>query len=318
MTITSRRQFVQKTTLALVATGLSLPSFGLSNPLAKRKFKMSINPGALGLALNQKGLLEAASKYGFEAIVAFPEELATMTNAEIQALKKEMEAKHIGWGSSSLPMDFRKEEAKFREGLTKLPSFAAALAKVGASRMNTWIMPTHDTLTYRENFEQHAERLREIGQILGHYHIDLGLEYVGPKTLMARDRYAFIRSMKEVKELIASINLPNVKIQLDSFHWFCAGETVADILSLSKTDIVTVDLNDARAGISADEQIDNKRELPLGGGVIDLKAFLDALVQIGYDGPVRAEPFNQPLRDMPDDQALKATYEAMRKAFDLI
>jgi sugar phosphate isomerase/epimerase len=67
-----------------------------------------------------------------------------------------------------------------------------------------------------------------------------------------------------------------------------------------------------------EEQIDSVRELPMATGVIDLKAFLGALVEIGYDGPVRAEPFNKALREMPDDEALAATAAAMRKAFALV
>ncbi len=78
------------------------------------------------------------------------------------------------------------------------------------------------------------------------------------------------------------------------------------------------DLNDAPAGIAVDEQMDNSRELPAATGVIDLKGFLGALVKIGYDGPVRAEPFNQPLNRMDDLDALKATAAAMRKAFAMV
>ena len=184
--------------------------------------------------------------------------------------------------------------------------------------MNTWIMPTHDELTYLENFKQHASRLREVAKILDYYSIRLGLEYVGPKTLMARDRHPFISSLRETRELIFEIGAPNVAIQLDSFHWFCAGETVADLLTLSKEEIIVVDLNDAQAGRTADQQIDNERELPGDSGVIDLKAFLGALVTIGYDGPVRAEPFNTKLNSMDNEAALQATYAAMKKSFDLV
>jgi sugar phosphate isomerase/epimerase len=49
--------------------------------------------------------------------------------------------------------------------------------------------------------------------------------------------------------------------------------------------------------------------------VIDVKTFLNALVKIGYDGPVRAEPFNAALRAMPREAAVAATATAMRKAF---
>ena len=105
---------------------------------------------------------------------------------------------------------------------------------------------------------------------------------------------------------------------MDCFHWFCAGEKKEDLLRLNNSQIVTCDLNDARAGLSADEQIDQTRELPMATGLVDLKSFLDALVEIGYDGPIRAEPFNQKLRDMDNEEALATTYKAMNNAFNLV
>lgn len=135
---------------------------------------------------------------------------------------------------------------------------------------------------------------------------------------MARDKYSFVHTLAECKELIAETGQSNVGVQLDSFHWFCAGETKADLLSLSNKDVVTVDLNDAKAGVTAAEQLDGMRELPMAAGVIDLKSFMEALVEIGYDGPCRAEPFNQVLNDMEDNAAMKATAEAMKKAAALV
>jgi sugar phosphate isomerase/epimerase len=52
--------------------------------------------------------------------------------------------------------------------------------------------------------------------------------------------------------------------------------------------------------------------------VIPIKQFLDALVQIGYDGPVQAEPFNAALRAMPVDQASASASTALKKAFSLM
>ena len=60
------------------------------------------------------------------------------------------------------------------------------------------------------------------------------------------------------------------------------------------------------------------RELPASTGVIDLKTFLRALVDIGYDGPVRPEPFNRTLNGMSDALAVAAAAEAMREAFALV
>jgi sugar phosphate isomerase/epimerase len=63
---------------------------------------------------------------------------------------------------------------------------------------------------------------------------------------------------------------------------------------------------------------DNRRELPCATGIIDVGAFLNALNQIGYDGPVRAEPFNQAVNRMTKDEACAAAAAALEKAFALI
>jgi len=297
-----------------------VPFTGLNSmPLKKdRKFKMGINPGAIGVKLDQNQLLDKAVEYGFESIVAYSGTLAEWSDGQIEEFVGKMKAKNISWGASGLPMDFRKDKATQTKGLNELPKHAEALQKAGVTRMSTWIMPTHTDLTYIENFKQHSRRLKEVARILGVYDIKLGLEYVGPKTLMARDKYSFVHTLAECKELYKSTGEPNVGVQLDSFHWFCAGETKADLLSLSNEEIITVDLNDAQAGLAADEQLDGKRELPMATGVIDMQTFMSSLVEIGYDGPTRAEPFNQELRDMEDELALKATADAMKKAFKLV
>ena len=259
-----------------------------------------------------------AVKQGYEAIIAMPGQLAEYAEDELEMLMGEMKANTISWGSSGLPVDFRKDEDTFKQGIDVLKVHAKGLERAGATRMNTWIMPSHNVLTYRENFERHARRLGECADILADHGVSLGLEYVGPKTLMNRSRYPFMRTMAETRELIEHMGRSNVGLVLDSFHWYCAEDSYEDILALSKKDIITVDLNDARSDLSRDDQIDGTRELPLAAGVIDLKKFLSALVEVGYDGPVRAEPFNKRLNEMNDQEALQRTYQAMRSAFELV
>lgn len=314
----NRRNFIKHTAAASALSFVPLSVLKSMPSAKKRNFKMGLNPGAIGVKLDQVQLLEKASEYGFESIVAYSGTLAGWSDTQIDEFVSQMKSKNVSWGASGLPIDFRKDKATFKKGLDELPKHAQALNKAGVSRMSTWIMPTHSDFTYIENFKQHSKRLKEIGKILGHYDIRFGLEYVGPKTLMARDKYSFVHTLAECKELYKSTGEPNIGVQLDSFHWFCAGETKADLLSLSNEEIITVDLNDARSGLTADEQLDGKRELPMATGVVDMKTFMNALVEIGYDGPTRAEPFNQALRDMEESAALKATADAMKKAFKLL
>jgi sugar phosphate isomerase/epimerase len=146
----------------------------------------------------------------------------------------------------------------------------------------------------------------------------LGLEYAGPKTSCSATRYPFIHSMAEMRQLIAAIDQPDVGLLLDSWHWYTAHETEADLLSLKGADVVACDLNDAPAGIPIDEQKDNARDLPCATEVIDLKAFLGALVKIGHDRPVRAEPFKADLRRPPRQEAVDRTANAMKRAIELL
>ena len=307
----NRRTFVKSTAAATAA--LHIPFAGHSMAFAKkRKFKLGLSPGNLGVSLDQKGTLEAAIKYGYEAIIASPGELQKWSDEEMTAFKKKMKKHKISWGSAGLPVQFRQDEDTFKEGLSKLADAAKALQRAGASRMNTWIMPTHPDLSYAANMKQHASRLGECGKILADYGVSLGLEYVGPKTLMARDRYPFIHTLGECMDLITATGQDNVGIQLDAFHWYCGEDTEEDLLSLDPNRIVTVDLNDARSDLSRDEQIDGTRELVGTTGVVEISTFLNALVEIGYAGPVRSEPFNQPLRDMDDDKALALDIKCLK------
>jgi sugar phosphate isomerase/epimerase len=101
---------------------------------------------------------------------------------------------------------------------------------------------------------------------------------------------------------------------LGTWHWWTAGETEADLLSLKAADVVSVDINDAPAGIPVDQQQDSQRELPCATGVIPAAVFLNSLQRLGCDGPVRVEPFNKKLNTPPPDEACAAVIASLRKA----
>jgi sugar phosphate isomerase/epimerase len=282
---------------------------------------MDLVCGNIGVSATQPEAIDLAARHGFESVEVNPAYLGSLSDEQLAALKASMKAKGLGFGAAGLPVEFRQDEARFQQGLKSLPAFAAGLERAGVGRAGTWLMPCHDKLPYIGNFRQHAARLRAVAKVLQDHGVRLGLEYVGPKTSWASRRYPFIHTMAEMKELIAEMNAGNVGFVLDSWHWWHAGDSAADVLSLKAADVVAVDLNDAPAGIPKEQQVDNRRELPCATGVLDVGAFLNALNQIGYDGPVRAEPFNQALNKMAKEdkeQACAATAQAVKKAFALI
>jgi sugar phosphate isomerase/epimerase len=299
--------------LPLMAAGV-----GAAWAQPKTKMKIYLSCGAIGVKASMSQALDYAAQYGFEAIEADASWLTSASDSDVARFLDRMKEKHIVWAQAGLPVEFRKSEADFQAGIKTLPATAKALKRAGVERVGTWILPMHPELTYLENFKQHARRLREAASILGDQGCRLGMEYVGPKTLWASSRYTFIHTMREMKELIAEMGTGNAGIVLDSWHWYTAGESVADLKTLTNHDVISVDTNDAPVGIPVDQQVDGKRELTCATGVIDIAGFLNALNSIGCDAPVRCEPFNAPLRAMAPDQALQATSAAMKKAFALI
>ena len=315
----SRREFVSRATLA-GAAAFSLPRllFAAEASAPRQRMKLALTPGSIGVRADQREALALAERYGFDAVEPNAEFLAGLSDGELSALLGDMQAKHIVFAAAGLPVDFRGDDARFRTGLDALPRLAAGLKRAGVDRVGTWLSPAHNELTYQENLRQHARRLREVAGVLKDHGQRLGLEYVGTPSLRQNRPHPFVHSLRGLQELRAEIGIDNVGCVLDSWHWWTAGETDRDLLTLQAADVVSVDLNDAPAGIPLEQQQDGKRELPCATGVIPVGAFLNALNRIGYDGPVRAEPFNKAVNDLDNDAACAAVIAAMRKAMALV
>jgi sugar phosphate isomerase/epimerase len=316
MSIPSRRDFIRNT--ASLAAAAVLSSRMTSLMAAERKLKLCLSPGAIGVSASQSEAIDLAVRYGFEAVDPNAGFLASLSEGQLQELLAGMKSKGISWGAAGLPVDFRQDEAKFDEGMAALVKVAPVLQEAGVTRVTTWVMPCSRQLTYRQNFEIHVVRLRAAAKVLADHGQRLGLEYVGTQTLRDSQKYPFIHTMAETRELIGEIGTGNVGVVLDSWHWWTAGDSQADILALKNEDIVLIDLDDAPAGIPKEQQIDSQRELPAATGVIDIGQFLGAVLMVGYDGPMRAEPFNKALNDMDNDAACAATIAALKNALDRV
>ncbi len=285
----------------------------------RRKFTMQLNGGLIGVKADQVQLIDLAYKYGFETVAASPHYLAKLSDLELARLSEDMKRKKISFGVGNIAFQFREKEDVYRKSLTELPALAAALQRAGVTRAMTWIRSFHNELNYLQNFRQHAVRLRETAIILNDHGIRFGLEYLGPKALWTSAKYPFIHTLAELQELIAAIGQPNVGIHLDTAHWFAAGESLDTIRALTSKQVVGCDIGDALPGY---EPIENQpafqRELPAATGIIDIKGFLEALIEIGYDGFVQTEPFNEVLNQLDDEEAVSKTAAAMKKAFAFV
>jgi sugar phosphate isomerase/epimerase len=314
----SRRMFCRSAIAEAAAIYFSRRQAQASEIKNKVKFYKNLGHGHIGVSANQQQALDYAVKYGFDSITPSLGEFENKSTAQIRDWVETMKAKGIRYGTSGLPVQFQRGREQFQNGLARLPKQANLLKLLGAERMATWITPGHNELTYLKNFEQHRDRLREVAKVLKDSNIRLGLEFVGPRTSRARYRFPFICTQLDMMELVKAIDTGNVGLLLDSWHWYTSHGTVRELLQLSNKDVIHIHVNDAPAGVPTDQQVDNRRRLPVTTGVIDLKGFINALVKIGYDGPVECEPFDQELSRAEDNTALQKTIESLDRLWDLI
>lgn len=311
----TRREFLGTAAAAGITAATPIPIWATQTAEATRRMRIALTPGSIGVSVKtQAELNELAHRHEYEAVEPRGEELTSMSVEQLQATLADLKAKNLVWAAAGLPVDFRGADEVFRKGMAGLPRIAGGLQRAGVTRIGTWLSSNSDTLTYRAHFQQTTARLREIGNVLKDHGIRLGLEYIGTERSFVGRRYAFVRTLAETRELIAEAGTGNLGLVLDTWHWWTAGDTADDIRTLSNEEVVSVDLNDAPSGIEKRDQRDNQRELPMATGEIDVAAFLAALQAIGYDGPVRPEPFNQAVNAMENDEACAVASAALHKA----
>ncbi len=313
-----RRHFLSRTLVTAATFAVLTPGFrGFAAP-ASRRFTMDLSPGAIGVGGDLLAHIRLAKAHGFESVQPDAGFLGRQDKDGIARVREAHAKAGLKWGSAGLDIEFRQTDEVFRKGLGAVPKIATALQSAGVTRCGTWLMPGHNELEYAANLEQHAKRLREVAAVVHDHGLRFGLEYVGTPSLGQRFKHSFVHNLAQARELIAAINHPATGVVLDSWHWFMAGDTSEALHKLTGSDIVGVDLNDAPAGVALADQQDGRRELPASTGVIPVKVFLQALVDIGYDGPIRVEPFNKPLNDLDDEAACAQTIAALKKAVAMV
>jgi len=176
-------------------------------------------------------------------------------------------------------------------------------------------MPRSDKHDFYHHFNLIFPRLKRAVDLLGLYGMMFGMEFIGPNTLRAGQKFDFVHTMDGMRMFAAALGVDakNTGILLDLWHWWTAHGTVTELEHLNAEEVVYVHLNDAPKGREIDEQIDQEREMVGATGVLPIKPFLDALRKIGYDGPLTVEPFNAGIKAMSPQNAAAVTSAALDK-----
>ena len=262
--------------------------------------------------------IELAAKHGFSGIDLGHRQVAALVKKrDLGVIRDAVSRTGIRAGCWWLvPPYISVSEAEWQQGLAVLPEQAALAESLRYIWAACVVLPFHQELDLSQNSELHVKRISQLAGILADHGMRLGLEYIAPETRRAGHRYHFVSNMDGLLDLCGVVGAPNVGLVLDSFHWYCARESTADICRLSAEHVAAVHLSDAVPGRPIDEQNAFERRLPEVNGVIDLRGFIDSLAHIGYDGPLTCEPMSTALSRLSDDEAAARVSAAMDKVME--
>ncbi len=281
---------------------------------------VSLMADMIGVNLFPDAEVELAAEHGFGGIdLRLARRLDWLERYGADRFAQHMASHSIraGYGSM-LTRTLSANADEWAFAMKQLPRVAAMAQALGFTRAGVVVMPFDDGLDPAANRRRHLARLREAAPVLADHGVRLGLEYVSPRTRRAGAAFPFVYAMESVCELIDAAGQPNVGLMLDCFHWHCAEEGVDDLRALAADQAVVVHVNDAPKGVGVDRLDVRDRALPGATGVIDLQGFMLALRDIGYDGPVTAEPTHPRWVGMDHGQAAAETAAAVKAVVGLL
>ncbi len=270
----------------------------------------ALHPGTIGIkGLDLRGSIDLAKAAGFEGVFFDIVEAKAVADAHgidyLQAMFTDAGVRPALWSPGVQWQDDAVRDQQI-EAMRPLAELGAAL---GVTRVTTGIMPGNNDRPYDERYDYLQARLRPLAQALNDAGVQIGIEFISPKTLRDTFTYEFIYTMKDMLAFAKDVGTGNVGLLFDIWHHYCGHGTVEDMAILQPGDVMLVHTNDAPAGIPIDEQQDLSRTLPMETGVIPAPEMLRMLDGLGYDGAVIAEPFSARINELAARDPLAAATE---------
>ena len=274
-----------------------------------------LNPVTAGARLRLPEFIGLAARAGFKAIDFSIAAVADLAKKEsLEKVKEMFAAANIRPGAFGLTVEWRKDEAQFRQGLVDLAEKAQLAAAIGCKVCCGGIPPS--VATPRDEFmKMTVERFKGIAATLAGEGIAFAIEFIGPQT-SRKEPNVTVFDLNGCMEVIAAVGAPNAGVLLDSFHWHTGGCKWSDLDKVPPEKIIYVHINDA-PDRPLDKQQDMQRLLP-GEGVIELPRLLRALQRKGYLGCVSVEVFNNDLKKLDPDIAANAARVGLGKVLSKV
>lgn len=259
--------------------------------------KLSINQAT---ALECKGFslerdLELCEKYGYDYIEprtmdGMVQYLEKHSIEELAEYFKSHKVKPLAF--NTLCFFNNRSSDEFQGVLKELKEMCEWGKAIGCKTVIT--VPTVDKKLHKDEIHQSAVAcLKEMGKIAKSYGMRISVEFLGAPT-------ASINTFADAWKIIEEVNMDNVGITIDCFHFHGMGSQLSDLAKADGKKIFVVHLNDTEdypIGLLTDAD-----RLWPGDGCIDLQGIFKTLKEIGWqEDVVSLELFRPEYWDMDAD-----------------
>ncbi len=300
----------------IAAVSFDQPPAYLRELNSKKQMYKDLNIEYLGISGRQNELIELTLSYGFKGFNLDIEQFAQQVERDgLDSARRLIDSARLRLSTFKLPVDVDTNEPDYQDQLTALKKSASLASSLGCKVCRAVAPPAGDALAYHDHFELSRRRFSEIAEVLAEFDISLGLELLAASSHREGRGYPFIHRVDTLMMLLKTINLPNVGLVLDIWNWHVAGATVEQLSLLDPGDIVALELADADSEPGDDSACESTRRLPGETGKIDAEAYLRAVAEHGFDGPVTAKPHPSQFEGLSRDAIAKQTGESIDRVW---
>ena len=238
------------------------------------------------------GLVAKAAAMGFEAFTMPIEEPDLIDVAAMRAALSEHPLRLYVSGAYGPTRDLTHDDPKYRqESLDYIKRALVICEQLGAS---TLVGPAYSAVGKRRKipagqrqreWDLAVQGLKTAGSMAADHGVILAIE---PLNRFETD---LVNTADQVKQLIRDIDLPSVRIHLDTFHMNIEEQSVYDAIVLAGDDLVYVDTSESDRGTP-------------GKGQVHWEDVARGLRDIGYSGDCIIESFTSECEAIADAAAI--------------
>jgi len=237
-------------------------------------------------------LITRAAEMGFDAFTVPLENLDDFDTASLKSAMGDTGMRFYVTGAYGPDRDLANESPQVRQ--QSLDYIKAAVELCEQLGIHTLVGPAYSAVGKRRKIpdEQRKQEwdwavsgLTQAGKIAADHGVTLAIE---PLNRFETD---LVNTAEQVKRMIGEINLPSVKIHLDTFHMHIEEKNVYDAIVLAGDDLVYVDASESDRGTP-------------GKGQVHWNEVARALGDINYKGDCIIESFTPDCEMIADAAAI--------------